>query len=320
MSEPHACPDCLRRAALLGELGPAIERLLIAEAGNLPILDLLRLPSEELAERVLPERASDLIGALESQDHQLDVDATGCWATCQHDTFYPHALRTIEAPPAALMGKGDPELLAEYGTADTVAIVGSRRATSYGREIAYSLARELAEAGALVLSGMAFGVDACAHRAALDADRPTIAVLGCGADIAYPAAHRPLWRRIAEHGLVISELMPRDVPWRWTFPARNRIVAGIADITVVVEAAARSGSLITARFADAFGREVGAVPGQANSRASIGTNRLLATGAHLVRDADDVLPFLPRLASSELRRIDSARSSRDRRGRETEDR
>jgi DNA protecting protein DprA len=113
--------------------------------------------------------------------------------------------------------------------------------TSYGREVSYGLACELAEAGALIVSGMAFGIDACAHRAALDADQPTIAVLGCGADIAYPAAHRSLWRRIAEHGLVLSEVMPRDVPWWWTFPARNRIVAGLAGVTIVVEAAARPG-------------------------------------------------------------------------------
>ena len=167
-------------------------------------------------------------------------------------------------------------------------IVGARRATSYGREVARELGRELAAAGLVVVSGLAFGVDACAHRGALDAGR-TIAVLGCGADIAYPAAHRALWRRICEQGLVISELPPGAAPWRWTFPARNRIMAALAGMTVVVEAAARSGSLITADLAADLGRDLGAVPGPVTSRASAGPNNLLAGGACVVRDAQDVL-------------------------------
>ena len=167
-------------------------------------------------------------------------------------------------------------------------IVGARRATSYGREIARELGRELAAAGMVVVSGLAFGIDACAHRGALDAGR-TIAVLGCGADTAYPAAHRSLWRRICEEGLVISELPPGAAPWRWTFPARNRIMAALAGMTVVVEAAARSGSLITADLAADLGRDLGAVPGPVTSRASAGPNNLLAGGACVVRDAQDVL-------------------------------
>jgi DNA processing protein len=169
-----------------------------------------------------------------------------------------------------------------------VTVVGARRATSYGREIAHELGRELAAAGMVVVSGLAFGVDACAHRGALDGGR-TIAVLGCGADTAYPAAHRSLWRRICERDLVISELPPGAAPWRWTFPARNRIMAALAGMTVVVEAAARSGSLITADLAADLGRDLGAVPGPITSRASAGPNNLLASGACVVRDAQDVL-------------------------------
>ena len=170
-------------------------------------------------------------------------------------------------------------------------VVGSRRATSYGREIARDLGRELASTGIVVVSGLAFGIDACAHRGALEAGR-TIAVLGCGPDVAYPAAHRSLWRRIGETDLVISELPPGAAPWRWTFPARNRIMAALAGMTVVVEAAARSGSLITADLAAELGRDLGAVPGPVNSRASAGPNNLLAGGACLVRDAQDVLDAL----------------------------
>jgi DNA processing protein len=135
---------------------------------------------------------------------------------------------------------------------------------------------------------MAFGIDACAHRGALEAGT-TVAVLGCGADVAYPAAHRSLWRRICESGLVVSELPPGTGAWRWCFPARNRIMAAMAGMTVVVEAAERSGSLITVDLAADLGRDLGAVPGPVGSRLSVGPNNLLAGGACLVRDAQDVL-------------------------------
>jgi DNA processing protein len=140
----------------------------------------------------------------------------------------------------------------------------------------------------VVVSGLAFGIDGCAHRGALEAGL-TVAVLGCGPDIAYPASHRSLWRQIAEQGLVLSELPPGTGAWRWTFPARNRIVAGLCGMTVVVEAARRSGSLVTADLAADHGRDVGAVPGPVNSRVSAGPNDLLAAGACLVREARDVL-------------------------------
>jgi DNA processing protein len=145
---------------------------------------------------------------------------------------------------------------------------------------------------------MAFGIDACAHRGAIEAGR-TVAVLGCGPDIAYPASHRSLWRRIMESGLVISELPPGTGAWRWTFPARNRIVAGISGMTVVVEAAKPSGSLVTADFAADFGRRLGAVPGPVTSRNSAGVNDLLAGGAQLVREARDVLDAMSGGESSE---------------------
>jgi DNA processing protein len=155
--------------------------------------------------------------------------------------------------------------------------------------VARDLSRELASAGLVVISGLAFGIDACAHRGALDAGGKTIAVLGCGPDTSYPAAHRGLWRAITDTGAVISELPPGSTPWRWSFPARNRVMAALAGMTVVVEAAARSGSLITADLAAELGRDLGAVPGPVTSRASVGPNELLAGGACVVRDAQDVL-------------------------------
>src|SRR6201991_1809853 len=129
-------------------------------------------------------------------------------------------------------------------------------------------------------------------RRAIDAGGPTIAVLGCGPDTPYPAAHRSLWGRIAETGAVVSELPPGATPWRWSFPARNRVMAALAGMTVVVEAAARSGSLITADLAADLGRDLGAVPGPGNSRAAAGPNNLLAGGACLVRGAQDILDAL----------------------------
>ncbi len=212
----------------------------------------------------------------------------GCWACCRHDDLFPDHLRDAADAPRALIGRGDSGLLDGLEPYGAVTIVGARRATSYGREVARELGRELAAAGMVVVSGLAFGIDGCAHRGALDAGR-TIAVLGCGPDVAYPSSHRTLWRRICETGLVISELPPGATPWRWTFPARNRIMAALAGMTVVVEAAARSGSLITADLAAELGRDLGAVPGPVTSRASVGPNELLAGGACLVRDGQDIL-------------------------------
>ena len=292
MADPRACPDCLRRAALLALLGPYIEKTATSAPGSRSP-ELLRLSNEDLVGGGRPRRvAAQLLGrvaAIPERQFEDDLAAAGCWACCRHGSLYPGALRDAADAPWALVGRGDPGLLAAVEPVGTVTVVGARRATSYGREIARELGRELAGAGMIVVSGLAFGVDACAHRGALDAGGRTIAVLGCGPDNAYPAAHRSLWRRICEEGLVLSEFPPGAAPWRWTFPARNRIMAALAGMTVVVEAAARSGSLITADLAADLGRDLGAVPGPVTSRASAGPNNLLAGGACVVRDAQDVL-------------------------------
>lgn len=286
----RACPDCLRRSWLLQLLGPYVERLATGEPGSRSP-ELLRLSNEELVAVAAPKVADHLLGRAGAlPEHHLveRLEAAGCWACCRHAESYPGQLRDAGDAPWALIGRGDPRLLAELDPEATVTIVGARRATSYGREIARELGRSLAGAGIVVVSGLAFGIDSCAHRGAVDAGR-TVAVLGCGPDNAYPAAHRSLWRRICESGLVLSELPPGAPPWRWTFPARNRIMAALAGMTVVVEAATRSGSLITADLAADLGRDLGAVPGPVTSRASAGPNALLAGGACLVRDAQDVL-------------------------------
>jgi DNA processing protein len=172
------------------------------------------------------------------------------------------------------------------------AIVGTRSCSPYGAQVARRLGRELAAAGATVISGLARGIDAEAHRGALEAGGPTVAVLGCGIDRDYPRAHSALARRVAEVGLLVSEYEPGIEPAPWRFPARNRIIAGLAQATVIVEARAKSGALITADFALEDGRDVFAVPGEITSALSRGTNELLRLGAAPLIEPVDVLAVL----------------------------
>jgi DNA processing protein len=198
----------------------------------------------------------------------------------------PPLLRSIHDPPVGLFirGGGPLDLLAR----PAVAIVGARACSGYGASVARSLAREAAGAGLVVVSGLARGIDGEAHRGALDAGGTTVAVLGCGIDRDYPAAHADLARRVADAGLIVSEYAPGVEPAPWRFPARNRIVAGLAGATVVVEARERSGALITADLALEEGREVFAVPGEITSPLSAGTNGLLKLGAAPLTSAADL--------------------------------
>jgi DNA processing protein len=200
---------------------------------------------------------------------------------------FPPLLRAVHDPPAGLFLRGvaKPELLAR----PAVAIVGARACSGYGSSVARSLGRELSAADLVVVSGLARGIDAEAHRGTLEANGTTVAVLGCGIDRDYPAAHAELARRVAEAGLIVSEYAPGVEPAPWRFPARNRIVAGLCAATVVVEARERSGALITADLALEEGREVFAVPGEITSSLSAGTNALLKLGATPLTSAADVL-------------------------------
>ena len=203
------------------------------------------------------------------------------------DPAYPPLLAAIHDPPTRLWlrGEADPASLCD----PAVAIVGARACSAYGRAVARMLGRELAAAGLVVVSGLARGIDAEAHRGALEAGGVTVAVLGCGIDRDYPAAHAELARRVGERGLVVSEYERGIEPAPWRFPARNRIIAGLCAATVVVEARERSGALITADFALEDGREVMTVPGEITSALSAGTNALLRLGATPVTRTDDVL-------------------------------
>jgi DNA processing protein len=201
---------------------------------------------------------------------------------------YPAALHTIADPPIVLWATGDPSTFHP----DTVAIVGSRRATPAGLDIARRLAADLAAEGLVVVSGMARGVDAAAHVGALEGGGRTVAVLGCGVDVVYPPEHAALAARIRNSGIVISELPPGMPPYAHHFPLRNRIISGLARAVVVIEASDKSGSLITARAALDQNRDVLAVPGSVGSGRSKGCHALIKDGAHLVETVEDILQEL----------------------------
>jgi DNA processing protein len=204
------------------------------------------------------------------------------------DRDYPKPLLEIPDPPPYLYVKGSLE-----GIDPAVAVVGSRRASSYGILTTSRLAGELASRGVTVVSGMARGVDAAAHRAALEAGGNTIGVLGCGIDLVYPTENRELFREMADKGALVSEFPLGTLPLAENFPRRNRLISGISRGVLVVEAAENSGSLITAQLALDQGRDVFAVPGNINFSSSRGTNRLIKQGAKLVEGVEDILEELP---------------------------
>ncbi len=215
--------------------------------------------------------------------------STNIFAISKADVRFPTALAAIHDPPPTLWIKGDPDAL----RAPSVAIVGSRAASPYALEVARRLGADLARRNVTVVSGMARGVDSAAHRGALEGGGITIAVFGCGVDVVYPREHRGLAERIVERGALVSEFPPGMPPLKSNFPQRNRIISGLSLAVVIVEAAERSGSLITADFALEQGRAVLAVPGNVLGGRNYGAHALLRDGAKLVECADDILEELP---------------------------
>ncbi len=287
-----ACDGCLRRGALLATLVPWIARAL-DQRRRLPAV--LALPDDELVAAVCGRNRGAIDAWLARFDVRVaraEADAAGLSTVCPHEDGFPARLREGPDAVAALWLLGDARWLETLAAERPVALVGARRASAYGIEVARSLGRELAVAGVPVVSGMALGIDSVAHEGALEAGGLTVAVLAGGADYAYPRSRLRLHRRIADVGLVVSELPPGTRPMRWSFPARNRIMAGLAEMTVVVEGTVSSGSLITAGFAQDLGRDVGAVPGHVTSALAAGPNALVAEGASVVRAAADVLDTL----------------------------
>ena len=238
-------------------------------------------PDGEIA--AIASEALRTAAALLAAGREQGIIAVPIWAAA-----YPALLRTIVDPPPVLWVRGDVEVLATRA----VAIVGSRAATPYALEVATRLARELAERQVTIVSGLARGADAAAHRGCLDGEGTTIAVLGSGPDVVYPAEHRELADRISKRGAVVSELGPGAPPLPEHFPLRNRLISGISLGVVVVEASEKSGSLITARCAIEQGRDVMAVPGSILSGRNRGSHSLLKDGAKVVETADDILEGL----------------------------
>jgi DNA processing protein len=213
----------------------------------------------------------------------------GCLLVARGSPAYPALLDEIYDPPLVLYCRGRPDVLAR----PAVAIVGTRRPTYYGLQMAQGLAQDLGRRGVVVVSGLARGIDSAAHRGCLEAPGPTIAVLGCGIDVVYPREHHQLSRQIAGEGLLISEFPPGTSPAPQNFPVRNRIISGLALGTLIVEASEYSGSLITARLAMEQNREVLAIPGNLTSPQSFGPNYLIKQGAKLVQVWRDIVEELP---------------------------
>jgi DNA processing protein len=234
------------------------------------------------------KKACEAIGRQDiraAADQELERTAkAGISLLCWDDDDFPDWLLTIPDPPILLYVKGKTNVLSNQG----ISIVGSRAASTYGLKMAEDLGRQLARQGLTVISGLALGIDAAAHRGALASGGITIAVLGCGLDVIYPEQNRKLFEVIPANGAIVSEYPLGTSPDAFRFPARNRIISGLGQGVVVVEATQRSGSLITADLALDQGREVFAVPGRADSIKSTGTHRLLQAGAKLVLDVNDI--------------------------------
>jgi DNA processing protein len=273
---------------LVPGLGPRLTAALISRFGSAeavleaPAQELQQVPhlGARLAERVHQAlRAVDVGAELERiEQHNVRLLALG-------EPGYPSWLATIHDPPHLLYLRGG----LEPADAEAVAVVGSRACTPYGKRVAERLAADLARAGITVISGLARGIDGCAHRGALQGGGRTVAVLAGGLARIYPPEHKDLATEVQAHGALLSETAMSQEPLPIMFPARNRLISGLARAVVVVEANERSGALITASHAAEQGRTVLAVPGPIDSPASAGTHALLRKGAVLVRSADDIL-------------------------------
>jgi len=201
------------------------------------------------------------------------------------DDDYPDMLRQIHLPPLLLFFKGDRIKKMEF----SIAIVGSRKCTAYGKEAAMYISKNLSEMGIIIVSGLAAGIDSFAHRAALEGKGGSIGVLGCGIDLVYPPENRVLYEKIPENGSIITEFLPGTPPLKSNFPVRNRIISGLCQGVIVIEAGERSGAIITCEIALKQNREVMAVPGSIFSPSNKGCHRLIKEGAKLVENIDDIL-------------------------------
>jgi DNA processing protein len=281
-----ACDHCLRRTDLIAAMAG---RLQIEFKRRSAPGRVLALHDEDLLDLARDAAIRRRYARFDAAAARARATAVGLSTTCRCSDAYPERLNELADPPAVLHLRGDPAVLQ---LDEAVAVVGARQASSYGLAVARSLGRGLSAAGVPVVSGLALGVDSAAHDGALAAPGRTIGVLAGSAHIAYPARGHARHAAVAARGAVLSELPPGVETHRWCFVARNRIIAALGAVTVVVQATERSGSLTTADFAAELGRAVGAVPGPVTARLSDGTHGLIHAGAPLVRHAADVLDLL----------------------------
>jgi DNA processing protein len=300
-----ACRDCLRRSWLLAELSSRLEYR-ANDHGRL--LELLALDDAQLVRAIAGRRRGELrarYARFEAEDMSPSEDAA---AICWHHSDFPRALTGRQAP-RMLYVAGGTQRLGALGAAPAVAIVGSRRATDYGMEMARSLARGLATSGVTVTGGLSDGIAVAAQAGALEVDGKTLTVMDGGLDVACPARRRVLYERVRSAGCAVAELPCGCDSRRWSKIARERIVVGMAELTIVVEADEGPSELVGARIAKALGHTVAAVPGRVTSPVSRGTHALLREGAALVRGPGDALELLgrgnlPRSMNRAPRRID----------------
>jgi DNA processing protein len=285
----EACDQCLRRSWLLSQLGGHLDRA----GSRLP--DLLALGDAELISAVGGRRRATLerrAAEFSAAEARQASGSAGLAMVCRCHPLYPSRLQALPSPPAVLHVSGNLDGFLSLVAGETVAVVGTRRPSNYGLDVARTLARSLGTAGLPVISGMAHGIDSAAHDGSLSAQGATVAVLPAGPERSHPVSRSGLRRRIVAAGAAISELPPGSDVWRWMFPARNRVIAGLSAMTVVIEAGQRSGALLTASWAQTLGRPIGAVPGRITSPQAHGPHRLLKDGAHLITSAQDVLDVL----------------------------
>lgn len=247
--------------------------------------------------------------SLEKAKKELDrAEKAGISIITLNDSTYPAILRNIHDPPFLLYVKGAPQTLACAG----IGVVGARAATEYGKRVSKNLATRLVGKGLTVISGLALGIDTAAHKGALAAGGKTIGVLGCGIDVVYPRQNVRLFREISESGAIVTEYPMGTRPEGYHFPARNRIISGLSLGVAVVEAARKSGSLITAQLALDQGRDVFAIPGRVDSNKSEGTHRLLQDGAKLVHSVDDIIEELnPGLLGENFKNPETGPNNKD---------
>ena len=296
---PRACDACLRKSAVIAFLGPRLSAVL----GGLDrrLGSVLALEEDELIAAVAGSHgveARRFAADFDAARARSSLETVEVEAVCPHGGAYPVALLALADVPPVVYLTGGVHRLRELTRGPVATVVGTRTASRYAIEVAQDLGRGLAAAGVTVVSGLALGVDAAAHPGALAGGGRPVGVLAGGVDVPYPKTNRALHGQILDEGVLLSEPPPGHRPLRWSFPARNRIMAAPARLTVVVEAAEGSGTLITAEFAVQLGREVGAVPGQVTARLAAGSNRLSREGAAVIRSPQDALDELLGVGSS----------------------